>query len=57
MCDTIPALFATHMKLPNLRIKGSVGNGNWALIPWVVFFDDRISISATRGFDVVFCFH
>lgn len=43
------------MFLPyNLRIKASVGSGNWASVPWLGFFDPLITESATKGFYVVY---
>ncbi len=37
-----------------LRVKSSVGAGNWAAVPWLAFFDPLITESATRGFYVVY---
>lgn len=33
----------------NYLITGSVGQGNWAMVPWVCIFDQSITTSATRG--------
>jgi 5-methylcytosine-specific restriction protein A len=38
----------------DLKVKGSVGAGNWASVPWLAFFDPLITESATKGFYVVF---
>lgn len=38
----------------DLKIKGSVGAGNWAAVPWLAFFDPLITESATEGFYVVY---
>lgn len=38
----------------DLTLKASVGNGNWAAVPWLAFFDPLITISATQGFYVVY---
>ncbi len=35
-------------------IKGSVGKGRWAAVPWVCIFDRRITSSATKGVYVVY---
>ncbi|MEO0633714.1 MAG: DUF3578 domain-containing protein [Pseudomonadota bacterium] len=37
-----------------LRVKASVGAGNWAAVPWLAFFDPIITESATHGFYVVY---
>ncbi|MFA3916120.1 MrcB family domain-containing protein [Ruegeria hyattellae] len=37
-----------------LKVKSSVGAGNWAAVPWVAYFDPLITVSATRGFYVVY---
>lgn len=35
-------------------ITGSVGQGNWATIPWVCIFDREITTSATKGVYIVY---
>lgn len=35
-------------------ITGSVGKGNWAIVPWVCIFDRRITTSATKGVYIVY---
>lgn len=46
--------------LPNswkqLHIDASSGNGNWAEIVWMAFFDPSVTLSATKGFYVVYLF-
>jgi len=37
-----------------LKVKASVGAGNWAAVPWLAFFDPLITESATTGFYVVY---
>lgn len=37
-----------------LTVKSSVGQGLWAAIPWLAFFDPLITSSATSGFYVVY---
>ena len=39
---------ATHL------ITGSVGQGNWATVPWVCIFDRNITTSATKGVYIVY---
>lgn len=38
----------------DLRVKSSVGAGNWAAVPWLAFFDPLETTSATSGNYVVF---
>ena len=35
-------------------IAGSVGQGNWAMVPWVCIFDRNIRTSATKGVYIVY---
>ena len=35
-------------------IAGSVGQGNWAMIPWVCIFDRSITATATKGVYIVY---
>ena len=35
-------------------ITGSVGQGNWATVPWVCIFDRAITTSATKGVYIVY---
>lgn len=41
----------------DLKVKASVGQGGWASIPWLAFFDPLITESATKGFYVVYLFN
>ena len=34
-------------------IEGSVGKGNWAMVPWVCIFDRSITTTATKGVYIV----
>ncbi len=36
------------------KIQGSVGQGNWATIPWIAIFDKSITISAQKGIYIVY---
>lgn len=38
----------------DLKVKASVGAGNWAAVPWLGFFDPLITESATKGFYIVY---
>ena len=38
----------------DLKVKASVGAGNWAAVPWLAYFDPLITDTATKGFYVVF---
>lgn len=35
-------------------ITGSVGQGNWAMVPWICIFNRRITTTATRGVYIVY---
>jgi len=35
-------------------ITGSVGQGNWATVPWICIFDRKITTSATKGVYIVY---
>lgn len=35
-------------------VSGSVGTGNWAMIPWVGIFYKKITTSATKGVYIVY---
>ena len=38
----------------DLKVKGSVGAGVWAAVPWLAFFDPLITETVTKGFYVVY---
>lgn len=40
----------------NILIKGSVGKGQWASVPWLCVFDKRITNTAQKGFYIVYLF-
>lgn len=40
--------------LEKYLITGSVGQGNWAAVPWICIFDRNITTSATRGVYIVY---
>ena len=35
-------------------ITGSVGQGNWATVPWICIFDRKVTTSATKGVYIVY---
>lgn len=39
------------------KIKGSIGAGNLADVPWLCIFDEYITVTATSGYYVVFLFN
>jgi 5-methylcytosine-specific restriction protein B len=41
---------------PNLRVKASVGQGNWTKVPWIAVLDERETDTTQRGVYVVFLF-
>lgn len=40
----------------SFTIKGSVGQGNWATVPWIAIMDNRITSSTQKGFYIVYLF-
>lgn len=40
----------------NYSVKASVGNGNWAIIPWIAVFDEDITNTVSRGIFIVYLF-
>ena len=40
----------------DLLVRGSAGQGNWAAVPWLAFFDPLITRSAQQGYYVVYLF-
>ncbi|MBB3106470.1 hypothetical protein FHS24_000971 [Psychrobacter luti] len=38
------------------KVKGSVGQGQWADVPWIAVFDKSITQSATEGYYIVYLF-
>ncbi|SES13124.1 AAA domain (dynein-related subfamily) [Salipaludibacillus aurantiacus] len=48
-------------KLPfiddNYLVKGSVGQGNWAGVPWLAIMNKNVTESTQRGYYIVYLFH
>lgn len=40
----------------NYLMKGSIGQGNWASVPWFAIFDSRITTKAQKGVYIVYLF-
>ncbi|WP_213471074.1 MrcB family domain-containing protein [Paenibacillus dendritiformis] len=39
-----------------LKVYGSVGQGNWATVPWIAIMDNRVTTSTQRGEYIVYLF-
>ncbi len=53
--DIPNAIYSTGIVNPDqYLITASVGQGNWATVPWVCIFDKTITTSATRGIYIVY---
>ena len=50
------ASFAAILTRPDLHFEGSVGQGNWADVPWLGVFNPESTTSATQGIYVVYLF-
>ncbi|MED1603287.1 MrcB family domain-containing protein [Alkalihalophilus marmarensis] len=40
----------------NYSVVGSVGQGNWAVVPWVAIMNEKITSSTQRGYYIVYLF-
>lgn len=53
--DAPEALYKTELiDRQKYLITGSVGQGNWAMVPWLCVFDKRITATATKGVYIVY---
>lgn len=53
--DVPLAIYGTGIVLSEqYLITGSVGQGNWAMIPWICIFDRKVTTTATKGIYIVF---
>jgi 5-methylcytosine-specific restriction enzyme B len=43
-------------EIPNLRVRFSTGQGNWARVPWIAILDDRMTTTIQSGVYCVFLF-
>lgn len=53
--EEISSLSAISIK-PNLRVKWSMGQGNWAKVPWIALLDERETDTTQRGVYCVYLF-
>ncbi len=56
LIEQVPIEIRNIIGDPDLKIKGSIGQGNTTHYPWVGIFDKRVSTGATNGFYIVFLF-
>lgn len=54
--EEIPEALRNKLSLTDYVIKGSIGNGNFASIPWIAIMDKEITTSTRKGFYIVFLF-
>lgn len=54
--DDIPKAIYEEAKvdISKYLIKGSVGQGNWAMVPWICIFNRSITTAATKGIYIVY---
>ena len=50
----IAHLIGTQLSENIYKVKGSVGAGSWADVPWIGVFDKRVTTSAQRGVYIVY---
>ncbi|MED4953929.1 DUF3578 domain-containing protein [Paenibacillus macerans] len=54
---TIPEEIRALSFIPNhIRVQGSVGQGNWATVPWIALMDKRLTESTQHGEYLVYLF-
>ena len=51
-----PKIIQSVLNNSNLKVQCSVGQGNWAEVPWFGIFNPEVSTSATKGIYVVYLF-
>src|SRR5580692_8071116 len=49
-------LSAPVKKRPTIKVVASAGKGNWALVPWISFLDERETTTTQRGVYAVILF-
>ena len=54
--NDIPTVFYSSGLVPSTEylVAGSVGQGNWATVPWIGIFDRKITTSARKGVYIVY---
>lgn len=50
------ALAALTGQHPHIVVKGSVGQGNWATVPWIALMDERLTDTTQQGVYLVYLF-
>jgi len=50
------ALVALTAEHPHTVVKGSVGQGNWATVPWIALMDERLTETTQQGVYLVYLF-
>lgn len=58
LCTQLPTLLQkyAHLNLDNYLLSGSIGQGNISEVPWLCIFDKEITITATKGYYLVYLF-
>lgn len=54
--DEIPEALRSKLSLAGYAVKGSIGNGQFASIPWIAIMDSEVTSTTTEGFYIVFLF-
>jgi hypothetical protein len=56
--NTIPSEFyqLSFIDTAEYLVTGSVGQGNWASVPWVAIMNRKITVSTQRGYYIVYLF-
>lgn len=44
--------FYVDKKYPTIKVNWSIGQGNWARIPWIAFLDERETSTTQKGIEV-----
>ncbi|MFK4997013.1 MrcB family domain-containing protein [Bacillus sp. N9] len=54
----LPELIKNHFffELEGYEVKGSIGQGNWAVIPWLAIMNPKVTTSTQRGYYIVYLF-
>lgn len=54
ICTSVPDEINKILNNTRYIVKGSVGQGNWAIVPWVAIFDEKITNKAGKGVYIVY---
>lgn len=53
--ERIPGIIRAETDLPaNCIVKGSVGQGSWAVVPWIAIMDERITTTTRNGVYIIY---